>query len=284
MASKKQVTFAVLGPAGTFSDAALEKYASKQNAGGGFLAKKLFFKSLPEVFDAAESGVAQKAVAPVENALGGTIYTTLDRLYSSDLCAEAEVLVVVSYCVARLKGAKKPVEKIFGHPQAFEQCRNYLSERFPNAARISSLSNVQALKDLAASGDETAAALGPEKQAKALGLEIIARNAEDAAYNVTRFFIIGKNPQKPTGNDRTSLVVEPSANRRGILHEILGEFSSRGINLSKVESRPSRRKLGEYVFFIDFEGHQHDEGAKAALEAVSKVAKVKILGSYPREY
>ena len=278
--SKKQVTFAVLGPAGTFSDVALEKYAGA----AGVSAKKIFLKSLPEVFDAVESGVAQKAVAPVENALGGTIFTTLDRLYSSDLCAEAEVLVAVSYCVARLKGAKKPVEKVFGHPQAFEQCRNYLNEKFPSAVKMSSLSNVQALKDLAASNDEDAAALGPEKQAKALGLEIIGRNAEDAAYNVTRFFIIGRNPPRPTGNDRTSLVAEPSENRKGILHEILGEFSARGINLSKVESRPSRRKLGEYVFFIDFEGHQNDGGAKAALGAVSKIAKVKILGSYPREY
>ncbi len=279
----KILKIGVLGPEGTFSSVAAEKYASENSLSAG----KIFFKTLSDVFTAAEEGKVDEIVVPVENALGGTVSATLDRLSDGDLRIRAEVLVEVRHCLARTRapaGAKRRVKKIFGHSQAFEQCRNFLKKNFPAAALVSSASNVQALRDLAKSKDLGAAALGPQKQAEKLGLEIIARGVEDSEYNVTRFLAIGKTSALPSGRDKTSVILSPFADRKGRLHEILGAFASRGINLSKIESRPSRNKLGEYVFHVDFEGNEKDEKVKTALHEVSKIAKIKILGSYPRAY
>ncbi len=281
----KILRIGVLGPEGTFSSVAAEKYASENSLN----AKKIFFKTLSDVFAAAESGEVDEIVVPVENALGGTVSTTLDRLSESDLKIRAEVLVEVRHCLARLKGAneggaKRRVKKIFGHSQAFEQCRNFLKKNFQGAALVSSASNVQALRDLAKSRDESAAALGPQTQAEKLGLDVVASGVEDSEYNVTRFLAIGKTSALPSGGDKTSVILSPFADRKGLLHELLGAFASKGINLSKIESRPSRKKLGEYLFHVDFEGNEKDEKVKTALHEVSKIAKIKILGSYPRAY
>ncbi len=270
----------VLGPQGTFSDAAASAYLKKANA----LGKKVFFATLPGVFDALEGGKVGLAVVPVENALGGTVSITVDRLFASNFKISGEIVLPVSHALCVMESAQGGIKKIFGHPQAFEQCRAFLKKNFPQARLVPSQSNVQALNDLLKSGDETAAALGPVEQAKAMGLKVIARQAEDSKHNVTRFLVVGKKQAPKTGFDRTSAVLLPFANRDGVLHGILGVFARHGINLSKIESRPSRTKLGVYLFHVDFEGHQKDARVKAALVGLKKLAKVKILGSYPRAY
>ncbi|MFQ5406440.1 MAG: prephenate dehydratase [Candidatus Micrarchaeia archaeon] len=267
---------AVLGPKGTFSEAAADDYYQGN-------CRKLFFNTLSEVFDVVEEGKADEAVVPVENVLGGTVMETLMRLNSSDLLVKAEVLLEVHYVLASMtKDAFG--SRVFGHPQAIEQCREFLKKRYPETTFVSSTSNAQALQDLVDSNDGNAVALGPKAKAEFLGLEILFEKVEGKKHNLTRFFVVGKEETSSTGKDRTTVVFDPLADRPGLLYDLLGVFASRKVNLSKIESAPSKKQLGTYVFFLDFEGHREDELVVQLLEEASKLGKVKILGSYPMVY
>jgi prephenate dehydratase len=270
----------VLGPPGTFSDLAAKNYERSTGAPR----EKLYFRSIPEIFEAVGKGVCEEGVVPVENMIEGTVTITLDSLFYSKLMIKQELVVPIHQCLAALRGSRlKDVERVFSHPNALAQCRGWLHSHIPEAELIEASSTSEAMHAVASQKMHGDAAIGPEVAAGMNELQIIARDIEDESGNVTRFFVVSKADSKQTGNDKTSIALQAYRDRPGLLHDILEAFSSRGINLTKLESRPSKKRLGTYVFYIDVEGHREQKLLKEALAAVGKIAVVKVLGSYPKK-
>lgn len=272
---------AVLGPPGTFSELAALEYERAE----GIPLEKTFFRTIPEVFDAVESGLCSEGIVPVENMIEGTVNVTLDFLLSSTLKVRKETTVCIHNNLAARPGTRlEDIERVLSHPQPLAQCRNWLRKHLPKVELVETQSTSEAMKLVAQQQMYGDAAIGTELAAKANGLEVLARSIEDDAGNVTRFLVVAKEDFARTGKDRTSLALYNFQNRPGLLHDILAEFAKRKLNLSKIESRPSRKKLGEYVFYADLEGHRDDKAVKETLAALAKMGEVKVLGSYPRVY
>jgi prephenate dehydratase len=266
-----------LGPRGTFTEEALEA-----SAGDEFLTR-VPFASVPEVLFAVQKGEVDKGIVPIENSIEGSVNVTLDTLaFETDLTVEREVILPVRHClVARPGISSEQIEAIVSHPQATAQCRGFLARWFADVPITAANSTAEAAKQVADSS-ERLGAIGTELAAKIYGLELLDCDLEDYPGNVTRFVIVGKERPGPTGRDKTSIVCFIQANRPGSLLEILNEFSSRGINLTKIESRPTKKVLGEYYFFIDLDGHVEDAAMKEAIGAlVVGLRELKLLGSYP---
>lgn len=262
----------VLGPEGTFSEvAARTRYPE---------AGIRYFGDFEEVLMAVERGDVDAGVVPLENSLEGSIGQTLDALLNLDVKITGELNLRVRHCLIG-RGAQDKVKVVLSHPQALAQCRRYIKKHYPRAEIRTTGSTTHAVR-LAQEFPEMAA-ISSAEAADRYGLELIDRDIQDSDNNVTRFVIAGRDLQPPTGDDKTSLAIYLERAEPGALWEILGEFAPRGINLIKIESRPSRKGLGDYYFFIDFEGHVTDQKVAEALSRIEKKAVMtKVLGSYPR--
>ncbi|MDP2784132.1 MAG: prephenate dehydratase [Sulfurimicrobium sp.] len=272
LALEKPLQVAYLGPEGTFTQAAAIKHF-------GHAAQTEACASIDEVFRNVEAGAVDYGVVPVENSTGGAVGTTLDLLLESPLKVCGEVDLRVHQFLLRKPGASAKVVKVYSHAQSLAQCHDWLNQHLPGVERIPVVSNAKAAK--LAGEDENAAAIAGEAAAEVYGLEKVAQNIEDEPNNTTRFLVISQHDAAPSGRDKTSLVLS-SNNLPGAVYELLAPFAHFGVSMSKLESRPSRTGLWEYMFFVDVEGHHQDEKvAQALAELRDKAAFLKILGSYP---
>jgi chorismate mutase/prephenate dehydratase len=235
--------------------------------------------SIDEVFRAAENGTARYAVVPVENSTEGAIGRTLDLLLSTPLRICAEVVLRVQQNLMAKGASLKAIRKVYSHPQSLAQCQGWLAQHLPRAERVPLASNAEAART--AARQRGAAAIGPETAAGRYGLKILARSIEDDSKNKTRFIVLGSHDAGPSGKDRTSLVMT-THNRPGSLHELIASFSTYGVNMTRLESRPARTGQWEYYFYVDVEGHQQDpKVAKALAELRDRAPFLKVFGSYP---
>ncbi len=274
LALERPITVAYLGPKGTFS----EKAAVKQF---GLAAEAMPTPSIDEVFRAVESGAADFGVVPVENSTEGAVGRSLDLMPNSPLRVCGEVVVRIHHNLM-VKDAAQPLEairRVFSHGQSLGQCHEWLNQNLPHAERIAVASNAEAARRAAA--EAGTAAVAGEMAAQHYGLAIVHANIEDEPNNTTRFLVLGDYAPKASGRDKTSLILS-ARNRAGAVYEMLTPFASRGVSMTKFESRPSRVALWEYLFFVDIEGHRDDPRVAEALEEVGRIAGyIKVLGSYP---
>lgn len=266
------LTVAYLGPQGTFTEAAAQKRF-------GSAIQEHSCATIDEVFRAVAGGTAHYGMVPVENSTEGAVGRTLDLLMQSTLTICGEMVLPIHQCLLGRRAELSAIKTVYSHPQSFGQCQDWLNTNLRHAARIPVASNAEAAR-LAAENPLSAAIAG--SQAAALfGLEMLAENIEDDAGNTTRFLVLGIQQVAPSGNDKTSLVMS-TANRPGAVHDLLVPLAKHGVSLTKLESRPARSGLWEYVFYMDIEGHQADVKVAAALAELKQVAAfVKVLGSYP---
>ena len=269
---------AYLGPPGTFSEEAVSRCELARDA------EPVPHRTFADAYEALLRGEADLALLPVENSIEGSIGAVLDLLvHRPGAQVRRELLLPVRQVLLAPPGTRlEDVRRVLSHPQPLGQCAAFLRERLPGAALEPTHSTADAAQKVA-SGPPGAAAIGARAAAARFGLEILAEDIQDAAENVTRFVLLARQDEAPTGRDRTSIAFTLDRDRPGGLWEVIGEFAQRGLNLSKVESRPTKREVGHYVFFLDFEAHRSDPAAAAALEGVRRrVHHMYVLGSYPR--
>ncbi len=267
---EQQLTIAFLGPVHTFThQAAMTRFGSS--------AHYLAARTVAEVFAAAEKGTADYAVVAVENSTGGMVSDTLDLFVTSDLKICAEITLSIHHFL--LSQSDRPlIRHIYSHPQSLAQCRSWHASNMPNVELIEATSNARAVE--LAADDASAAAIGPEIAGHAYGLRVLAANIEDSVTNVTRFLVLGREIGRASGKDK-SAVLFSIRNRVGALRDALDVFQRYGIDLTKIESRPSRRKVWDYVFFVDFIGHPSEPHVATALsELAEHCLHVKVLGSW----
>ena len=263
---------AYLGPSATFTHLAARRQF-------GSSTEYLPESTIKAVFEAVYRGRSQYGVVPVENSTEGVVNYTLDMLIDSDLKIAFEITLEISHNLLSKTGKKKDVKKIYSHPQARAQSRDWLENNFPDTPIVEELSTAAAAKRVAK--DASSAAVASELAASVYDLKFIEKGIEDYKTNFTRFLVIAKESTKKTGKDRTSVMFSIK-DRPGALYSILRSFSRHKINLTKIESRPSRRKAWEYIFFVDMEGHMEDKGVKKAINEVTKECLyLKVLVSYP---
>lgn len=266
---------AYLGPPGTFGETAARRYAPN--------ADHIALPTHAGVVAAVASGMADEGVLPVENSVEGSVSETLDILiHDADLRIRGELVVPIEQCLLVRPGMRaEDVRVIYSHPQALGQCRGFLERRFPTARLEASLSTAAAVQEIFA--HEDAAAIASARAAELHGAAVLARGIQDRRNNVTRFVVLAPEDHPPTGRDKTSIAFTTQHDRPGTLVNILIEFAQREINLTKIESRPSKDALGVYVFLVDFEGHRADPVCAEALARVrTKASWLKVFGSYPR--
>jgi prephenate dehydratase len=272
---------AVLGPPGTFSEVALRAFG---RAKGEHLTPA-FYRTIADVFDAVRRGDVALGMAPVENMIEGTIAITLDRLFDTGLKVSAELLVPVHQSLSALPGTTLPsIQRVLSIAPALSQVRGWLAANVPRAKLVETTSTAEAIDQVARLRYEGDAAIGLASTAEGAGLEVLARDIEDEKENVTRFLVVGRVDADRTGNDRTSLCVHDVPNKPGVLDHILQVMARHGLNLSKIESRPTRKRLGTYQFYIDVEGHHEDAPLGGAIAELERECRVTVLGSYPRVF
>jgi len=273
LALEKPIKVAFLGPAGTYNHAAANKHfgaSIDQNP----------VDNIEDIFRVVEVGEAHFGVAPIENSTEGVISHTLDLLINSSLNICGEVDLRIQHNLISNETDLKNVTKVYSHQQSLAQCRRWLDANLPNAEHYAVRSNAEAVR--IAKEEKGAAAIAGKMAAEIYEVPILNAEIEDEPNNTTRFIIIGKNQVPASGNDRTSLLVT-TGNKAGALHHLLKPLAERGIGMSKIESRPSRQGVWEYVFFIDIEGHKDDVRiAEALAEIEHETAMIRILGSYPK--
>ncbi|MBI2909712.1 MAG: prephenate dehydratase [Chloroflexi bacterium] len=276
MAREERKRIAHLGPPGTFTEEAAILYDA--------IAQLLPFPSVAAVASAVDTGMADEGIVAIENSIEGSVTDTLDLLiHESNLMIRREVMLPISHCLLTKPGVKAAqVKAIFSHPSALGQCRRFIERCFPKAQVIASLSTTAAVEEMLA-GQAPAAAIATQRAAAIYGAEILAKGIQDQSANVTRFVVLARTDHPPTGFDKTSLSFYIEEDRPGSLCEVLQEFSQRGINLAKIESRPSKDTPWRYFFLVDLEGHRQDPIVAEALARVQeKTALCKVFGSYPR--
>ncbi len=274
LALERPITVAFLGPQGTFSESAAMKHF-------GHAAVTTPQATIDEVYRAVESGAADFGVVPVENSTEGAVGRSLDLMPQTPAKVCGEVLIRIHHHLmsVRPETGFASIGRIYSHSQSLAQCHEWLNANVPEAERIAVASNAEAARR-AAEEPGTAAVAG-DRAAEHYKLAILASNIEDEPNNTTRFLILGDYEPEPSGNDRTSLVLS-ARNRAGAVYEMLTPFATRGVSMTRFESRPSRVALWEYLFFVDIEGHRDDANVAAALEEVGRIAGyLKVLGSYP---
>jgi chorismate mutase/prephenate dehydratase len=260
-----------LGPRATFAHlAAMERF--------GLSAQLLAMRSIAEVFAEVEKGNADFGVVPVENSTEGVVTHTLDLFVDSGLLICGEVVVEAALHLLTKAAGAGEVRKIYSHPHALAESRKWLEAHFPHVP-VEETSSTGVAAETAAS-EPGAAAIASELAASLYGLNIVSRRIEDNPNNLTRFLVIGKKPTPPSASDKTSILFSIK-DRVGALHRMLQPFAERRINLTKIESRPSRQKVWEYVFYVDFEGHGDEPRVREALEQLkADCIFLKVLGSY----
>lgn len=237
------------------------------------------FRSLPEVFDVVEKADVEAGIVPVENSLEGSINQTYDLLLGSKLKVCGEVVLRISHClIANKRINLDSIKKVYSHPQALAQCRKFLDRL--GSELIPTYDTAGSVKMLKENKLKDSGAIASFRAAKIYGMKTLVRNIEDDENNYTRFFILSKNDSPLTGNDKTSIIFS-AKNIPGALYSSLKEFAIRKINLTRIESRPTRRTPWEYNFYLDFEGHKTEKKCQRALVALSKKTEfMKVLGSY----
>lgn len=272
LAQQEPLKIGFLGPEGTFTEQAVLKHF-------GHAARRMPLASIEEVFQEVEAGHADFGVVPIENSSEGAVHSTLDLFFGSKLRICGEVELRIHHYLLSLGGRLADVERVLAHPQSLAQCKGWLREHLPKAERITVSSNAEAARRAAKAGDS--AAIAGLAAAEMYGLKTVAGPIEDRGDNTTRFVVIGTDLLAPSGRDKTSLLVA-AGDRPGTLFEILAPLARHGVNLTKIESRPSRQGRWQNAFFIDVEGHVEEPRLAAALGELGPLAaKVRVLGSYP---
>ncbi|MCX6446649.1 MAG: prephenate dehydratase [Actinobacteria bacterium] len=272
------IKYAYLGPAGTFTEAALLKIAASDD-------QLIAYANVTAALDAVRKGEANKALVPIENSVEGVVARTLDELASGEpLVITAETTLPVTFSLMTLENKDpKDIKSIATHPHAESQCRSFIAKNYRNAQVIETASTAAAAKGLR-KGDYDAA-IGAAIAAKNYQLKIIAEDIGDNTNAVTRFVVVEKPGKSPaaTGKDRTSLAVFIAIDHAGALLEVLNEFAKHQVNLSFIQSRPTGSQLGHYHFIIDAEGHIDDKPVAAALAGLKEICEdIRFLGSYPQ--
>ncbi len=271
LALEKPLNIAYMGPEATFSHlAALKRFGSSVNY--------VSCGNVGEVFEQVAKGEADYGVVPIENSIEGVVTHTMDILVETDLRICAQVMLDVSHNLMA-KCPLNQVKIIYSHSQILGQCRQWLLKNMPKAELIATVSSTHAAQ--IAGKNKHAACIASEIAASLYGLSILKRNIQDSAHNITRFLVISNNDVPRTGHDRTSMVFAVN-DKAGALHDMLAPFKRYKINLTKIESRPSKKKAWEYYFFVDCQGHAHDPHVARAISQLEEKSKFfKILGSYP---
>ena len=273
LALERVMKIAFLGPEGTFTQSAALKHF-------GHSVQTLPMTTIGDVFREVESGTSSYGVVPVENSTEGVINHTLDEFMNSSLNICGEVDLRIHHNLLGNIDDIKDVKKVYSHRQSLAQCRKWLDTNLSNVEQIDVSSNAEAAR--LASEEKGAAAIAGETAAEIYELKIIAGNIEDEPDNTTRFLIIGERVLPASGVDKTSMLISAN-NKSGSLHSILEPFAKNNISMTRIESRPSRQGMWNYVFFIDIDGHVDDENvAKAIAELEAAASVVKVLGSYPK--
>lgn len=273
LALESRLRIAFLGPEGTFTQEAALKHF-------GHSVETVSLAAIDEVFREVESGHARFGVVPVENSTEGTINHTLDMLMTSPLKICGEVDLRIHHHLLGKGNDPTGARRVVSHQQSLAQCREWLDANLPGIERMAVASNAEAAR--MASADISTIAIAGDSAARLYGLHMFAANIEDRPDNTTRFLVIGTIETAPSGNDKTSLLLS-SRNRPGALQRLLAPLAKNGINMTRIESRPSRQGMWEYVFFVDIEGHVKDRKvAKALADLEKEAAFLKRLGSYPK--
>jgi prephenate dehydratase len=287
----------VLGPKGSYTEKAAQQWLAEKRSNDECRIKcndgsendslsLQYCEDIQDVFSFLRNGSLDIGLVPVENSIEGSVGITLDMLLEHDVTIVGETVVAIEHCLLS-KGRKEDVRIILSHPQALAQCRHFLKENFKGAELRTTGSTSHAAR--LATEFEEMAAIASRESAQMYDLNILLSNIQDREHNHTRFLVIvsaGCTPICPNRTEssacKTSIIVYLDRDRPGALYEILGEFARRKINLTRIESRPSKKKLGDYLFYIDLEGNTSDDIIKEAIYNVeSKVGMLKMLGSYP---
>jgi prephenate dehydratase len=272
--SDQRLRLAYLGPPGSFGEEAALRY--------GVTSCLLPFSSHAAVVAAVDAGNADEGVVAIENSIEGAVNETVDLLiHGTNLRIRHELVLPIEQCLLTAPGTKlADIQLIFSHPQALGQCRAYVERHFPEAQIEATLSTAAAVQALATR--QASAAIATRRAAEIYGAEVLAAGIQDRLSNATRFVVLGTADAEPSGDDKTSLAVATAHDRPGTLVALLREFADARINLTKIESRPSKDALGIYIFLIDFQGHRLDPKVAGVLERVrARSTFFKILGSYP---
>ncbi len=238
-------------------------------------------KDFKTVFELVKKKKVESGVVPVENSIEGSVNQTYDLFFNYDLKVKGEVIVKIAHCLIANPTTKiKDVKTVYSHPQALAQCRSFLESQ--NWELIPTYDTAGSVKLIKEKNLMNAAAIASEKAAEIYGMKILAKDIADNLENYTRFFVLSSEDSQVTGRDKTSIIFS-ATHEPGALYHALGEFAKRNINLTRIESRPTKQTPWEYNFYLDFEGHRNDPHCNEALKALEKYAKfVRILGSYPR--
>jgi chorismate mutase/prephenate dehydratase len=267
------LTVAYLGPEGTYTQAAVYKHF------GHFVTARSL-AAIDEIFREVEAGNADYGVVPVENSTEGVVSHTLDLFVVSPLKVCGEVALPVHHHLLARTDKLSAVKRVYAHAQSLAQCRKWLDGKLPNVVRVAVASNAEGAR--MARSEMDAAAIAGKAAAELYELATLAANIEDDPDNTTRFLVIGRQSVPPTGSDMTSLLLSVH-NKPGALHDLLTPFAQAGVNLTRIESRPSRRAKWDYNFFVDIEGHVEDAKVQDVLNRIQpQVPFFKVLGSYPR--
>ena len=273
LALEKTMIIAYFGPEATFThQAAIRKFGASLRYSPQ--------KTIADVFTEVSKRRADYGVVPVENSTEGVVTHTLDMFVDSDLKIVSQIVLPIQQCLmVRPGGSRARIKKLFVHPQSLAQCRSWIQTHLPRVELIETSSNARSA-ELAAK-DKNAAAIGGILAAEKYGLDVLEQDIQDNAANATRFLVLGRQCSPPTGQDRTSLLVSV-ADKAGALHEAIAAFRRYKINMTKIESRPSKRKAWEYFFFIDCDGHAQDRKVANAIRLLGEHCNfIKVLGSYP---
>lgn len=277
--ARVMVSVAFLGPPGTFTEEALLTQPDLAEA------DLVPMRSIPEVLAATEAGDADLGFVAIENSIEGTVNLSLDAMvFDTDLLIQREVVLGVRLNLLAPPGTRlEDVERVVSFPHATAQCRQWLGHNLPHTRLAAANSTAEAAQEVGEGGVDGTAAVGTGLAAKLYGLDVLASDIEDHPDNSTRFVLVAADGvPAPSGHDKTSIVCFQAADRPGSLHAILGQFTARDINLTKLESRPTKQALGDYCFIIDLEGHIEDEAVADCLRDLHvQLPRVKFLGSYP---
>lgn len=269
-----------LGPEGSYTEIAAENFIKLKQLNN---LNRIIKNSIIKVIEAVDNSNGDVGVVPIENSIEGIVRETLDNLAktTSRVVITGETLVPISHCLISKSENISEINKIASIPQALAQCRNFIETNLGNAELIKTTSTSEAVKSLIEMPDNYAA-IGSSQAANLYGLNILAMGINDEKDNLTRFISLGSSVPEPTGKDKTSMAFSTS-NKPGALVDILNVFKNNNINLSYIESRPSRKVFGDYTFFVDFEGHMQDD---TVLQTMGKITPLvnfyRVLGSYPR--
>lgn len=273
LALEQPIKVSFLGPEGTFTQQAVTKHF-------GHSAVPMPMGAIDEIFREVEAGAVNYGVVPVENSTEGVVTHTLDSFIDSNIhiCGEVVLRIHQNLLVSDVTNVDK-ISRIYSHPQSLAQCRKWLDANYPSAERVPVSSNAEAAKRI--KGEWSSAAIAGVTAAELYDLKVLAEKIEDEPDNSTRFLVIGTQKVPPSGDDKTSLVVSVR-NKPGALHDILEPFRKLGVDMTRLQSRPSRISAWNYIFFIDIKGHKDDDLVQKALTEVANAsAELKILGSYP---